>query len=223
MGDKSIFRQNERWIVTVRRKDCPDVIMDEYYLYLLDFIYGDEKQQKKEMLTKPRKKQFVGNRQTVEYNKESIGCKIVLPSDKLRDNGAVLGEIRFEQDFGLIIDDYGYNGKNNEYTFLKITDGLNITICEFELTFKKDSFGCDVASECGGYITVGKEKPEEPESKSAGAEEKPVETDDTPGESTEAKEDKKPDYNDTLKSGVRKILELVIEWLRKLSEKLGGK
>jgi len=185
-------------------------------------------------VSRPRKKQFVGNKQTVNFKGENVRCKIILPSAEKRDENVAFGEIRFEQDFGFIIDIYEKNGKKNEDDFIKITDGLEIEICEFKLTFKMDGSDNDSASKDGGVI-AGTDKPAEEKAKSGETEGNHGEADGTTGEGAEVKEDnaeakehkekedKKPGYKDILKSGVIKILESFIEWLRNLSGKLGGK
>lgn len=106
----TVLRENDKWVVTVKIKGCED-IMNEYYLYTLDFIYGDRRQEDT---------RYVGS--------ETEKCRIFLPDEGVKKT---YGYICFEQDFGLLYVD-------DKKTARPITDGLVIEVCEYELSFRKE-------------------------------------------------------------------------------------
>lgn len=137
----SVLRGNDKWVVTVRLKDCDD-IMTEYYLYTLDFIYGDKRQQEKFGVKEIRKKQYIGSRPD---------CKILLPGEDVKEKQ---GYISFEQDYGLLYVD------NMTNTARTLKDGLTVSVCDYVLTFRKEKPVYRGDSIYKGYVVVDDTEPE---------------------------------------------------------------
>ncbi|MBR5479784.1 MAG: FHA domain-containing protein [Clostridia bacterium] len=149
---KRIIKGAELWTVTVSKYGYEDSIMDEFYLYTLDFVYGDREQKK------------AYNIKTAAYTRQNVGsnkhCKIQFDGKGV---SPVHGFIRFEQDWGLTYTDntmtktsffrkampkvegvhrackiapYGVDGYQ-PVKFISITDNLKLFIGDCVLLFKK--------------------------------------------------------------------------------------
>lgn len=146
---RGVLTGNEKWTVSVYMRGNEQLIMDEFYLFSLDFIYGDYRQQKQLKQKTPYTSQFVGS--------DPI-CKVRITGDGVADRH---GKIRFEQDWGLVYEafhasgssfkkrpgdkdayktyiDYAMGEENLRVVeFVKITDGLRLYIGDRVLLFEK--------------------------------------------------------------------------------------
>ncbi len=142
---EDVIKGTEKWTVTLNKYGQDDSLMDVFYLYTLNFIYGDKEQKKAyEYTDAPYTKQFVG----CDYR-----CKVQI-------NGAGIanahGIIRYVQDWGLVYFNnvtegsgfrpacinapYGKPGSES-CRFMRITDGLKLYISHYVLTFHLSYIG----------------------------------------------------------------------------------
>lgn len=136
------FNFNEKWTVSLSKYGNENAIMDEFYLYTLNFIYGDYDQKLKTNSPYSYVNQKIG---------KAPGCKIRFSGAGIADQH---GKLSFHQDFGLLYEDLTYKvsgsntikkacvngpyGTKNSVCekYIPITDGLKLYISDYVLTFK---------------------------------------------------------------------------------------
>ena len=160
-------KNTEKWTVRLYKHGHEDAVMDEVYLYTLDFIYGDRNQKR------------IHKTKTFPYTRQDIGTG--LDNDpgaptKIQFFGkgvaSTHGSIRYVQDYGLVYFDgthkyrkddphtpfkpactgapYGSQGCKPIYKTRPITDGLRLFIGDTVLCFEKSniSYQANVEEDC---------------------------------------------------------------------------